>query len=226
MTQPSVTQPSAAPPAVERSEPAAVPVAPVVQVAPAAVARPAAPGQVDAVALRGLWPEVLIAASRLKRRTEALLRSAGSQINTVDGTEVVITANTAVLAKMLSDSSNTEVVQAAITEVIGGQWRVSVTVGDGPSGSPAPAAPAAATPAPTPTPAAPEPEASWPTVTEPPRTAEEEYSARRSSGPVEDSAEDYDLTEPTADPSARVDLGIEAMALLQSELGARPLEDR
>jgi hypothetical protein len=67
---------------------------------------------------------------------------------------------------------------------------------------------------------------SWPTVTEPPRSPEEEHAARRSNGPIEDSAEDYDLSEPPPDPSVRADPGVEAMALLQAELGARPLDDQ
>ena len=168
---------------------------------------------------------MLAAASRLKRRTEALLRSAASQINSVSGPDVVITANTAVLAKMLSDASNVEVVQAAIAEVIGGQWRVSVVVGDGPGALPAPppAAPAPP-PAAASAPSVPEAATSWPTVTKPPRSAEEEHAERRSQGPVEDAAEDYDLSEPPPDPSERMDPGASAMALLQAELGARPLD--
>ncbi len=212
-------------PAPPASAPAPPVPAPAPAAAPAADPAPAAAGQLDAVALRGLWPEVLAAASRLKRRTEALLRSAGSQIHSVDGSDVVITASTSVLAKMLADASNTEIVQAAIVEVIGGQWRVTVVVGDGPAGAPPAASPRPASPPAAPVAAPVSAAASWPTVAEVPSAPAEPATGRGRGAPIEDREDDYDLSEPPPDPSERPDPGAEAMALLQSELGARPLEE-
>jgi DNA polymerase-3 subunit gamma/tau len=181
---------------------------------------PAVPGQVDAVALRAIWPEVLAAAKQIKRRTEAMLRSVNSQVHSVEGANVVITASTPVLARMLADASNIEVVQTAIGNVLGGQWRVSVVVG-GESGGDSAGGAASAPRAPTPPP----PDDGWPTVTEPPRSAEEEHTLRASQPPPEEPIEDYDMSEPVPAREDRPDPGAEAVRLLRSELGATPMEE-
>jgi DNA polymerase-3 subunit gamma/tau len=81
------------------------------------------PGVLDAVALRGLWTEVLDVVKGASRRTRALLDSA--QILAVAGEQVTVGAPAA-LAKMIADDSNTSVLRAALTKVIGGQWQVAV----------------------------------------------------------------------------------------------------
>jgi len=110
---------------------------------------PGAPGQLDAAALRRLWPEVLDIVRETSRRTRALLDNA--QITTTDGDLVTLTASAA-LAKMLAEESNTSVLRAALTKVVGGTWRV--TVED--SGSPGGPMPGAASPTSTRQPRAPE----------------------------------------------------------------------
>jgi DNA polymerase-3 subunit gamma/tau len=107
----------AAPPA--KATPAAeVPAAP----APEPVAT-GAPGELDAAALRRLWPEVLDIVKLSSRRTRALLDNA--QITTTVG-DLITLAAPAALAKMLADDSNTSVLRAALTKVVGGTWRVEV----------------------------------------------------------------------------------------------------
>jgi DNA polymerase-3 subunit gamma/tau len=103
--------------------------------------RPAAgAGQLDAAALRRLWPEVLEVVKRSSRRTRALLDNA--QIVDVSGELVSLSAPNA-LARMIAEDSNTSVLRAALTEVVGGEWKIAVSGGPGPgqSGNAAPPEP-------------------------------------------------------------------------------------
>ena len=77
--------------------------------------------------LRRLWPEVLEVVKEASRRTRALLDNA--QITAVDG-ELVSLGAPAALAKMIAEDSNTSACAAALTKVVGGEWRVAV---DGPA---------------------------------------------------------------------------------------------
>jgi DNA polymerase-3 subunit gamma/tau len=77
-----------------------------------------------------LWPEVLDIVKLSSRRTRALLDNA--QITTTVG-DLITLAAPAALAKMLADESNTSVLRAALTKVVGGTWRVEVD-GSGSSG--------------------------------------------------------------------------------------------
>ncbi len=77
----------------------------------------------DANALRRLWPEILDVVKLTSRRTRALLETA--QITAVNGELVTLSASGA-LAKMISDESNTSVLRAALTKVVGGDWKISV----------------------------------------------------------------------------------------------------
>ena len=76
-----------------------------------------APGQLDATALRRLWPEVLETVKQSSRRTRALLDNA--QITDAVGELVTLGAPSA-LARMIADDSNTSVLRQALTKVVGG----------------------------------------------------------------------------------------------------------
>ena len=104
------------------------------------------PGELDAAALRRLWPEVLDIVRQSSRRTRALLESA--QITATAGELVTLAAPDA-LAKMLAEESNTSVLRAALTKVVGGTWRVNVDGSGGTGGQPPESvSPAAPPPAP------------------------------------------------------------------------------
>jgi DNA polymerase III subunit gamma/tau len=140
---PKATAASPKTPAKAASEPAAVPepAAPPDSAAPPSAAQPdsaappsaaqpdspapppAAPGALDAAALRRLWPEVLDAVKELSRRTRALLDNA--QVTGVTGERVTLSA-TGALARMIAEESNTSVLRAALTKVVGGDWKVTV----------------------------------------------------------------------------------------------------
>ena len=127
-------------PVVEDRPAATVPATPPAAEAPGPAG--AAPGSLDSNALRRLWPEVLEVVKQSSRRTRALLDNA--QITDVEGDTLTLAAPTA-LAKMISDDSNTSVLRAALTSVVGGQWKVTV---DGAAKPAAAAAPAANVPPP------------------------------------------------------------------------------
>jgi DNA polymerase-3 subunit gamma/tau len=192
------TPPTSSPPSPTRAaalhDPEPAKPAPPEPTQPAAAPEPTSPrvaaGALDAAALRRLWPEVLEVVKQTSRRTRALLDNA--QITDVAG-ELVNLAAPGALAKMIADESNTSVLRAALTQVVGGSWRIGV---DG-SGTAA--------------------------------NADNSQSGRPGSAPEPDPRDEADIEpEPSEDasptPAATLDPEAEAIKLLTSELGARPLE--
>jgi DNA polymerase III, subunit gamma and tau len=147
-TTPARAEPAAAAPAEPKQEPAEPKQpAPSRPEPPQAEAqqpqqKPPGSGALDAAALRRLWPEVLDVVKQASRRTRALLDNA--QITDVDG-ELVSLAAPAALARMIADESNTSVLRAALTKVVGGDWRIAVD-GNGTTSAISPSDPPAAQP--------------------------------------------------------------------------------
>ncbi len=165
--------------------------------APPPAAAPAAPGSLDAAALRQLWPETLEVVKKSSRRTRALLDNA--QITEVDG-ELVKLSAPAALAKMIGEDSNTSVLMDALSAVVGGTWRVEVTAATGaPAGDDGPA------------PSHPQPAAARARAPEPDPRDEPDFEAGPHSG-------DAATVPATRDPEAQ------AIKLLSEQLGARPIE--
>ena len=104
-------------------EPSAVP-------EPSPTSEPAAPRRWSSTQLRceGSGSDVLEVVKRSSRRTRALLDNA--QITAAQGVQVTLGAPAA-LAKMINEDSNTSVLRAALTEVVGGSWRISAEPGVG-----------------------------------------------------------------------------------------------
>jgi len=175
---PAEPEPAAPPPPAAKPERKAARSEPVEAPAPP---RSAPAGAVDAAAIRRLWPEVLDIVKQASRRTRALLDNA--QVASLDGNQLMLSATTAPLVKMIGDESNTELLRSALASVVGGTWRVTVELAGSPAADPTPHEPQ------------PEPD------------------PRDDSGP--------------ANPgnSAAVDPEADALSLLQSTLGARPLDD-
>nr|QLJ98359.1 DNA polymerase III subunit gamma and tau [Micromonospora carbonacea] len=118
----------------------------------------AAPGALDAVAVRRAWPEVVGKVNRTNKRIAALMRDA--VVRELDGDALVLTVKSTVLAKMMSDHAT--VLTDALYEELGGRWQIRCEVAGerggaslgggsrGPASTPprsAPAAPAATGPA-------------------------------------------------------------------------------
>jgi DNA polymerase-3 subunit gamma/tau len=120
-------------------------------VAEPAPAAPREPGELDAVALRSLWPEVLNVIESGSRTIRALLE--GSQVLETSGNKVTLAVR-ASLAKRLSEERNVSVIAHGLAKVVGGTWQVVVMpgqAGSGPDAEPS-AAPVARRGAPEPPP--------------------------------------------------------------------------
>ncbi|BBY33400.1 DNA polymerase III subunit gamma/tau [Mycolicibacter minnesotensis] len=127
-----VAEPAPAPEPESAPEPAA-PAAPT----PAPAPTPAEP---DAAAVRAMWTTVRDKVRQRSRSTEAML--AGATVRTVDGNTLVLTHETASLARRLSEPRNTDVITEALKDALGVNWRVRCDAGGPPpeaSGAPAPA---------------------------------------------------------------------------------------
>jgi DNA polymerase III subunit gamma/tau len=182
-TEPTAKEPTDPPASANATLPPTDESAATAETPAAATSVAAAAGVMDAVAMRRLWPAVLDAVKRSKQRTRALLHDA--QVTSVDGDLIILAAPSATLARMIGESSNVEVMQAALRTEVGGEWRISIEVTD-----------SAGANGPTSGSRAPDPD---------PR--------------------DDDGGAPADDPNgARGDPAAEALDLLQSRLGARPVE--
>ncbi len=120
-------------------EPAPAPQPP----APAAPTPAAAPtpGEPDVAAVRAMWTTVRDKVRQRSRSTEAML--AGATVRTIDGNTLVLTHETASLARRLSEPRNTDVITEALKDALGVNWRVRCD-----AGGPAPESSASAAPAP------------------------------------------------------------------------------
>ncbi|MGW1059476.1 DNA polymerase III subunit gamma and tau [Micromonospora rubida] len=151
------------PPAAPVPAAPAAPVAPRREVPPEAVMpdpgtpappRPgaAAPGGLDAVAVRRAWPDVVGKVNRTNKRIAALMRDA--VVRELDGDVLLLTVKSTVLAKMMSDHA--QVLTDALYEEFGGRWQIrcevsgergGVAVGGGSRSAAAPARPTPQAPA-------------------------------------------------------------------------------
>jgi DNA polymerase III subunit gamma/tau len=211
--EPKMAEPDPEP---ERPEPGRAAAAPeAVDRLPAVKAAESVDGVLDATALRRIWPEVLEAVKRSSRRTRALLD--GAQVHDVDGDLVTLSIAAAPLARMLGEESNTEVIKSALTQTVAGAWRLSVIV----SGASA----TEASPPPPPEPSAPPP----PKVEVPPppvpRPAHERANGDAGPKPPASETDPREDSEPESEDGSRVDPEAEALRLLESTLGARPIND-
>ncbi|CAN5851820.1 DNA polymerase III subunits gamma/tau [soil metagenome] len=91
------------------------------------VHRPEAPaGELDAAAVRQVWPELLTIVKRRRRTTEALLVNATAL--SVDGGVLRLGLGSSVLMRMLSEPANIEIVQISLKDLLGVDWRIETVV--------------------------------------------------------------------------------------------------
>jgi len=91
---------------------------------PAAADPSAAP---DAAAIRRQWTTVMDKVRERSRTLSAML--AGAMVSGVDGTTLVLSHESANLAKRLGEQRNLDVIQDALRDALGLQWRVRYEVG-------------------------------------------------------------------------------------------------
>ena len=93
------------------------------------------PGEPDATAVRTLWPTVRDKVRQRSRTTEVML--AGATVRAVEGNTLVLTHESAPLAKRLCEQRNADVIAEALKDALGVNWRVRCEPG---GSTPSPAA--------------------------------------------------------------------------------------
>ena len=85
---------------------------------------PTAAGSAEpsAAAVRTLWPTVRDKVRQRSRTTEVML--AGATVRAVEGNTLVLTHESAPLAKRLSEQRNADVIAEALKDALGVDWRV------------------------------------------------------------------------------------------------------
>ena len=178
---------------------------------PAAADQPVAvPGELNAAAVRTMWPTVRDKVRQRSRTTEVML--AGATVLALEGDTLVLTHSSAPLAKRLSEQRNADVIAEALKDALGVNWRVRCETGAAaPAADPPPAARAVSRPI---------PEA-------PPRAADLPPARSGDSGQQGDDDEEHMLAEAGRDDSEapRRDPEEVALELLQNELGARRIDN-
>ena len=112
--QPSSRPTRAADPPVAPSPPA--------QSSVAEAQREATPEQLDAAAVRRVWPALLDAVREQSRTTQVLLSNATA--NTVQGSTLVLNLPNAPLARRLGEDRNVDLIKTALRAVLGVDWQV------------------------------------------------------------------------------------------------------
>ncbi|MEY8013866.1 DNA polymerase III subunits gamma/tau [Mycobacterium servetii] len=141
-----VPEPEPKPKPEPRREQVAQP-APAPEPEPAPVAAPVA-GEPTAAAVRTMWPTVRDKVRQRSRTTEVML--AGATVRAVEGNTLVLTHESAPLARRLSEQRNADVIAEALKDALGVNWRVRCETGA--AASPAAATPEPQAPAPDPVP--------------------------------------------------------------------------
>ena len=162
---PTVAPARPEPPAVEPAAPEPAAAEPVAAPEPEESApTPAAPGAIDAAAVRRVWDEILTVVGRRSKKVAAWVREA--TVREVDGDTLVLVFRYPFHAQALSNEP--ELLVDAVYEVLGGRWQIRCELSGEkraplPSKAPPPRTPAAAgvvprPPAPVPAPATVRPE--------------------------------------------------------------------
>ncbi|MGY1672525.1 DNA polymerase III subunit gamma and tau [Geodermatophilus sp. SYSU D00710] len=153
--------------------------------------------------VRRVWPELLAVVKRHKRTTEALLKNA--QVHDLANGVLTLSTASPALARRIGDDLNKDVLREALNELLGVRWKVEAVVEGAAGRSPSPGA---------------TPEGAREAAREAARAAEaaeaRELLAQRAAEESEGGGEREHV--PAVDPEQA------ALALLRSELGARPVD--
>jgi DNA polymerase-3 subunit gamma/tau len=121
----SPPEPKAVPEPPPSPPPVQPPSAPVVE-APAPIARSAA-GEPNAAAVRSMWTTVREKVRQRSRTTEVML--AGAIVRTVDGDTLVLSHESAPLAKRIVEQRNSDVIRDALKDALGVDWKIRCEAG-------------------------------------------------------------------------------------------------
>ncbi|NBP84772.1 MAG: DNA polymerase III subunit gamma/tau, partial [Mycobacteriaceae bacterium] len=81
----------------------------------------------NAAAVRSVWPTVRDKVRERSRTTEVML--AGAMVRAVEDSTLVLTHESAPLAKRLSEQRNTDVIREALKDALGVDWKVRCETG-------------------------------------------------------------------------------------------------
>jgi DNA polymerase-3 subunit gamma/tau len=219
-----------APAAPKAKAPEPVEAAAVEPAEPATAAEPAAPeseatplpvsstdtSPADAVRLRSHWPQILDAVQSHSRAKRALMENA--TVASVEGTLITLAATSPGIGRRISDESNLSILREALGTVVGGGWQITVTVdASGPAAAPLPTA---AEPDPEPAPPSAGRVAAQPAA----QLGGGSKSKERPAPKPDDDGVDEDSDEVEGAGASGSDPETAAIRLLQSSLGARPLD--
>jgi DNA polymerase-3 subunit gamma/tau len=138
-TKAAEPQPKPEPPKPEpKTEPVPEPKAVEPQPEPQPSTAPAAAGEPNAAAVRSTWTTVREKVRQRSRTTEVML--AGAIVRAVEGDTLVLSHESAPLAKRLSEQRNADVIREALKDALGVDWKIRCEAG---AADPAPAAPPA-----------------------------------------------------------------------------------
>ncbi len=216
-----VPEPEPEPEPEAELEPAPEPEQPAVAVPPEPelATAPAAAGALSLVDVRRLWPDV-IAATQRKRRVTWIHLTQNSQVVGFDGTTLTLGFNNAG-ARGSFDGGSSDVLQAAIREVVGAEWQIETILDPGadagaavPPARPEPPAPTAPAPPERRPPPRRRPSRATPPTPRRPRMADIQAEAEAVHDP--DAAVDRDDADVDAEAGAD---------LLARELGAQVIEE-
>jgi DNA polymerase-3 subunit gamma/tau len=129
-------------PSVQRPETPEPPPEPEPEPAPTA----SAPSTMDSTAIRRIWPELLRSVGERNKPAYALLQNA--TVKAVEGNTLVLAMPTAGLARQLGQQSRADVIQAALRDLVAGDWELRCVhdgaTPDGPGAARRPANPQSA----------------------------------------------------------------------------------
>jgi DNA polymerase III subunit gamma/tau len=125
-------KPASEPAPAPASEPAPAPAS---EPAPEPASEPAAvPGEPNAAAVRTMWPTVRDKVRQRSRTTEVML--AGATVRAVEDNTLVLTHESAPLARRLTEQRNADVIAEALKDALGVNWRVRCETGAPAAGAP------------------------------------------------------------------------------------------
>jgi DNA polymerase-3 subunit gamma/tau len=87
------------------------------------------PGQPDAAAVRAVWSELRSKVRDRSRTVEVML--SGATVHAVEGNTIVLTHESAPLAKRLVEPRNAEVLRDALRDLFGVEWEIRCESGQG-----------------------------------------------------------------------------------------------
>ncbi|WP_275571629.1 DNA polymerase III subunits gamma/tau [Mycolicibacterium vanbaalenii] len=187
-------EPEPVPPPPPPPPPVRPPAAPVVEAPATTPAAAVATGEPTAAAVRSMWTTVREKVRERSRTTEVML--AGAIVRAVEGDTLLLSHESAPLAKRLSEQRNADVIREALKDALGVNWKIRCDPGTAPASAAAPAR---------------EPQRGPAEPPPPPPDIDDEESMLAEAG-------NSDPAAPRRDPEEA------ALELLQNELGARRID--